>query len=250
MPNVGMIIVAAFALPARHPLAVAIWSLVYAMLALGVEATGSGAALLFQLAGWVVTAWLTPAAYRLALRPDRSGPTGLGFGADELRMIGLFLLLGFAVVLLALVFGFSMEFLMGGGASVAGEDDVKLVEILAALTWFAGIVWLLVRFSLIYGLTFLTGRITIRGSWDLTRGHFWVLLAAFAVVGLILSGLWSSGTVAMDRAAAGGGMGSLVAGIALHGLAGGLAVAMLAGAAAQVLSAIGPVRDDLVRTFE
>jgi uncharacterized membrane protein (DUF485 family) len=148
---------------------------------------GMGPLFLFSaLYSLVVYSVLLAAVNRLVLRPGDSASAYLRFGADELRQAAVLVLVNlimfaayFAVVIVtALVAGLASA-IAGGGVGVA----LGVVLGVAALCF---MVVLAVRLSFAGALTFDTGKIDIRGSWDLTKGKFWPLLGAY-VVALILA---------------------------------------------------------------
>ncbi|NWN33406.1 hypothetical protein GY663_29955, partial [Klebsiella michiganensis] len=47
------------------------------------------------------------------------------------------------------------------------------------------VVWVEVRISLIFPLSFHRRRMSIDAAWELTRGHFWLLFACYFLIGLI-----------------------------------------------------------------
>lgn len=158
------------------------------------------------------------AVNRAVLRPQEGGVTLLRFGADELRQIGLgvllVLLLGGAYLVFAIVIAVLIG--IGAGISAAGSSGAAgvVTGILALIVGIAGVcafVWVAVRLSLASPLTFDRRRIDVFGSWKLTRGRFWPLFGAYllAWVMTLLIYLLAFVIMAAVGAAVGGGMDGL-----------------------------------------
>ena len=206
-----------FALVRDRPRTVAIWGALYLLLcgmamllvwpALGEMTTFQQQALAAQTAGLappepppgffvaifesnlvilvVLVAIFAAAVRAVALGgEDRFG--FLRFGTDELRLIGLSLLLfliGFvamivlviAMVLIAL--GIAAIFGAGSGASTG------ITILVAYVGMIVGSIWLQVRISLAGALTVLRGRVVVREAWRLTHGRFWTLFGVYFVIG-------------------------------------------------------------------
>lgn len=215
--SAGSIIEGAFRLVRERPAAVAVWGLLYmvAVIAMsfvmrpmiGFQAAGLGndpqaaqamlanmstmfarlALLEFGLLLLFIV--LMTAAQRAVLRPAQAGFFYLRIGMDELRMLGLALILIIlfylgllvAVILIAIVAGIVAVAAGGGGAAV--------IAIIAGLLLFPVLIWLEVRLSLAFPLTLLRRRIIIGESWRLTRGRFWSLFGAYFVIFLIVFAL-------------------------------------------------------------
>jgi len=210
MLSVGSIIGGAFRLVQEKPRAVAVWALIY--LAVGVattfvmrpvfemQANALGGDQVEAMANfWSVYRWIIPfqivtfalfivmftASLRAVLRPDEGGIGYLRFGMDELRMIGLALLLailfyvGMIVVGLVLIAILVPVFVIGGGGSAFVVALVPLLLLGAALCFY-------VRLSLSFPLTLMRRKIVIGESWRRTRGRFWTLLGGYLVIFLIL----------------------------------------------------------------
>ena len=142
--------------------------------------------LVFLLLTLMIGAVFTTAVYRAILDPGHIGPAYLRFGAHELRQMAVVLGIGIpmfiAYVVVTVVFG------------VIGFLVSKLIGApLGALVSLAGVVsvltFLMVRLSLIGPQTFDEGKINLRGSWAMTRGKFWPLLAAYILPLLVIFGV-------------------------------------------------------------
>ena len=232
MTSVGSIISGAFRLVTERPGAVAVWILVYLvinvvslfamrpMLEMQAAAIGGGDPKLIMADFWSTSGWffliqfvamlvfliLFAATQRAVLRPQEEGLGFLRFGMDELRIIGLFLLLVllfyggmFLVILLfGAVFGVAVFAGMGagGGAGAGGAAaGAALLMVLAFFLLFGVFIWLWVRLSLAFPMTFLRRRIALGEAWRLTRGYFWTLFGAYivlAILVMVLSGIVST----------------------------------------------------------
>ncbi|MBX7248215.1 MAG: hypothetical protein K1X35_04100 [Caulobacteraceae bacterium] len=164
---------------------------------------------LFQVIALLIPATLLlgavqmSAVFRTVLRPKERGFAYLKLGADELRQVGLMivLLLLFAVVLcggvLGLIFGLKAAGLEEGMSALLAVLGGVLLVVLA--------VWLSIRLSLAAPATFARKRLTVFGAWGLTRGHFWGLLGMY-----ILSAIFTiivTVVIDMIARAVGGAMG-------------------------------------------
>ncbi len=193
-----------FRLTKEKPLAVLIWSSIFAgtiliasmLIVMGLAPKLAGAAsnldtdnpaavmaalskvapvLLALLAVWVVlSAIISAAIYRRVLQPDESRNAYLRFGIDEARQVGalflcLFAAMGFTLAL-NLILAVPMRMLAGGG-----KLPILVVEtlVLALQIWFG------LRLSMLPPLTFGAKKIDIMAAWRMTRGQFWRLLSMF-----------------------------------------------------------------------
>ncbi|WP_431469405.1 hypothetical protein [Sphingosinithalassobacter sp. LHW66-3] len=214
MVTVGSIVGGAFRLIARRPGAVALWGLVYLggivlisivfMGALGgaMMAGGFGAGanpeqalasfsgqsilltLLMYLAYYALAAVLMNAVYRAVLRPEESGGASIRFGRDELRTLGLTLLLGILMMVLAF-FGSLILGLIGSALGLAAGGDPVAMDIastIVLLLFIAGWLVLWVKLSLILPASFHYRRFTLDSGWELSSGHFWPLLGAYLII--------------------------------------------------------------------
>ncbi|HEY3799001.1 MAG TPA: hypothetical protein VGL58_11660 [Caulobacteraceae bacterium] len=159
----------------------------------------------------VFYAVLWGAMNRAVLRPGASAFGYLRLSADELRQLGLLLVLAglafglyVAVSFAAFAVGAVLESLMGP-AGLSLMLALWIVGEAAAFIFFG------VRLSLVSAQTFSTRHIDLAGAWRLTRGRFWPLLGTYAVAfALVLVVIALSWAIAIAAAAIlGGGVGAL-----------------------------------------
>ncbi len=144
--------------------------------------------------GLFIGAMLVNAAYRPILRPDDRGFFYLKLGGDEGRLVLLFLayfglgilaeiVLVIVVVILALLFHTAVQSLQGAQI---------LIPLLLGLAVFCLGVWLAVRLSLAAPMTFARRKLSVFGSWEVTRGRFWSLFGCYILAWIfgILIGLF------------------------------------------------------------
>jgi hypothetical protein len=217
MTSVGSIINGAFRLIKERPGAVMVWILIYLVMnavtiyAMGpifemqAATMGSGDPSLAMADFWSTFGWIFliqlaalllflivfTATQRAVLRPQEGGPGFLRLGMDELRTIGLAVILFVLFYVGMIVVGLVMVAILGvaivgasagGGAATGGV----LLGILITLLLICVAIWLYVRLSLAFPLTFLRRRIVIGESWRLTSGRFWTLLGAYLVLAIIV----------------------------------------------------------------
>jgi len=199
----GDILPATFQFVRAHLKAIAIWSAVYlvavVIMQLGMRpyyemqlsGQASSQAMLLFLAAYafliVVAVVLNAAIFRAALDPQQTDSSYLGFGMDELRLLGLLLLISIlffiatmiATIMAAFVIGFLVA--AGGAGAVLGVilGIAAFIAVMIALIYFA------VRLASAGPLTVLRKKITVREAWRLTRGHFWTLFGTYAVIAII-----------------------------------------------------------------
>jgi hypothetical protein len=224
MTSIGSILGGAFGLVRRHPLSVLVWGLLYvaaiALLLLAMRPLFSVYAELFsrqlaaggkgpmnpqdlqpfmgrlQSAGGIVflseigifalVMILFTATQRAVLRPAERGLFYLRLGGDELRLIGLGLVLAvcfyIASFLAMLILVIPVAVVAVAGASPAAIGLIMLVETIV-LT--CAMIYFEVRLSLVFPLTFFRRSFVVGEGWRLSKGRFWTLFGAYFVIGLI-----------------------------------------------------------------
>lgn len=126
----------------------------------------------------LVSALQSGAVYRGVLRPADRGVLGVAVGADEFRLLALavaLVLLGM-LVLIALMIALSIVLTVSGLSR-----SPQLMELITDSLVFGMAVWLGTRMSFAGPATFARRRITVFGSWGLTRGHFASLLGCYVL---------------------------------------------------------------------
>jgi hypothetical protein len=216
MATVGSIIGGTFRLIRERPGAVAIWGVTYIVGMIAIYAAfglllgtsmifmpgqaadpsamgqfGAGALLmilLVYLLQFFLSIILINAVYRAMLRPSESSFAFMRVGGDEFRMLGLAVIFFVGIVILYLlmflatmVVGFVIGAIAGQNTAVAG-----VLGVLLAIGLFALGIWLLVRLSLIFPMTFHRRRIAIDEGWALGKGRFWTLFGSYLVVWLLI----------------------------------------------------------------
>jgi hypothetical protein len=147
--------------------------------------------LLSMLFAILMGAILMGAILRAVLRPGQSGFGYLRFGADELRLFVVSLVIFlFLVVLAGIAYALGMIGMMAsagrqGMAAMQGHGQMPikaiLIGLVIALPAIAAFVALYIRLSLAAAQTVGERGIRIFGSWRLTKGVFWRTLATYVV---------------------------------------------------------------------
>jgi hypothetical protein len=135
-------------------------------------------------AAFIANAIIYAAMNRVILFPQDSAFGFLRLGADELRQLGLMLLLTilFAGIYLGLVI---VAALLAVVATLGGKILGLIVMAMVVATAICLMVFLAVRLSLAAAVTFDTKRVGLRGSWTLTAGQFWPILGAYLLAGAL-----------------------------------------------------------------
>jgi hypothetical protein len=118
---------------------------------------------------------------RLVLRPHDVGGAYLRLGADELRQAVVLILVNLMMVAVYLALVVVVALVGGLGAAIGGAPLGVALGLLLGMAAVGVLLVLAVRLSFAGPLTFDTGKISIKGSWNLTKGRFWPLLGAYFV---------------------------------------------------------------------
>lgn len=129
--------------------------------------------ILALLMALVLVTVLPGAIFRAVLRPDDRSFAYLKFGADEWRMLALYMIIVVIFSAASAVYGAAAVFVL----SLSGPVE-WLVGALATLGGLALLGWLFVRLSLAGPVAVADDRLDIRQAWLLTRGQFWQLVGA------------------------------------------------------------------------
>lgn len=139
------------------------------------------------------------AVFRAVLRPNDRGFAYLRFGGDELRQIGLMILMTLFYGLLAGGFVAALVF----GLKTADLDDglKAAIGIGGGIAFFVLMLLLSIRLSLAQPMTFDQRRIRFFGSWGLTKGKFWPLLGMYILAGIFTMIVYFAGDALANFAA-------------------------------------------------
>jgi hypothetical protein len=145
--------------------------------------------ILGELVGLAVFIVVVAAVMRAVLKPREEKLAYLRVGLDELRLLALgilwavvlYALFVVATVLAAMV---AVQFVRVGDVEAA-KRVIAIVLLLVSCV----LIWLQMRLGLAFPLTLLRGRFVIGESWRLTRGRFWRLFGASAVIVLLMIAL-------------------------------------------------------------
>jgi cation transporter-like permease len=131
---------------------------------------------LVTVATLVIQLMIVMAVYRLMFRPDDRGFLYLRFGPDELRGLGVSVLLLLGVAAIAVLAALVARAVQ----PVAGFATVIVAVLAVALAY-----WLIVRFGFVLPLCVEDRRIDFAKSWRLSRGRTWALVGMTLLAGCL-----------------------------------------------------------------
>jgi hypothetical protein len=125
------------------------------------------------------------AVVRAVARPTRDRFAYLRIGMDELRLIGLGLLLTILFFLAEIIGILVVVLLAALSAFIIGKIGSIVIGVILGFALFLAFIYAQVRLSLTGAFTVIQGRIVIRDAWRATKGHFWTLFGAYLLMGLV-----------------------------------------------------------------
>ena len=153
------------------------------------------------VAGFLAGVMANGALLRLAFADEhpgdpefRLGPQGVQWGRTELRLLGAMALLALFLVLAGL-FAFLIAVLVTVAMMVTADShapipsdysqlpvNVQLTLSVLVIVFLLAVAWGLIRLCLYPAATVTEKRVQLFSTWGLTRGHFWRILLAGAVI--------------------------------------------------------------------
>lgn len=147
-----------------------------------------GRLMMVSLPIWLIqTALLSCAVYRAVLRPEERGLGYLKVGADEVRVLLVFL-----ARLLLWVAGIVVLGVIGGVLETVSPVAAAFLAVVSLFATIVLSVWVVfVRLSLAPVMTFSERRMILFGAWRASKGRFWPMFGAYllALVMAIIVGL-------------------------------------------------------------
>lgn len=206
----------------RNPLAILVWTLIYAVMTIGQMFASSGMMQSMMsmtemmedmessppttMDGWmpliqaygdmmssmawmipvslVVSAVLTAAVARSVVRPAEKAFGYVRLGMDEVRVFVVTLVVGILAAIISMIV-FIAAIVVGAIAIRALEGWGGLVMALTILGAIAFVIWMAVRWSLAVPITVAEKRFAIFDSFGVTKGRFWPLLGMALIAGVM-----------------------------------------------------------------
>ena len=145
---------------------------------------------LLTLFGLVAAVAIHAAWLRFLARGEVAAFIPLRFGGDEFRLLGVAILFvallavgGMAMsFVFALIAGVSMTTIMVADLSPASMFGAGVLMLIAGLTYAAIVVFVLVRLSPAFALSFYDRRFRFFEAWDASAGRFWPMLFSYVLV--------------------------------------------------------------------
>ena len=124
------------------------------------------------------------AVVRATVRPVGDRFAYLRIGMDELRLVGLGILVLIAAFVAELVAILGLALIGGLIGVVAGKTVAIGIVAVLAFALVGAAIYAEVRISLAGALTVMRGRIVIKDAWRATKGRFWTLFGAYLLMSL------------------------------------------------------------------
>ena len=164
--------------------------------------------LIYSLALYSV---MLAAVNRMVLQPGEGRSLYLRFGADEIRQAGALVLVNLLLLAAYIAAILVSAVLLAIGVAAGGGAVGGLMGLVSFVGLACVMIYVAVRLSFASVMTFDTGRIAVRTSWLMTKGHVGALLGAYAlaVVMAVIVYLLIMTIVAAVAAIISGGIGGL-----------------------------------------
>lgn len=135
--------------------------------------------------GLLFGAILNTAVARSVLQPEQSRFGYMRLGLDEIRVLGVTLVISIAMVIASVV-TFGLIGVAAGLISVAGVPALWVLVVLLVLAGAAAMIWLLVRLSLAVPMTLDRRKFALMESFALTKGRVFPILG-MAIIAFIMA---------------------------------------------------------------
>lgn len=152
------------------------------------QALGMAYLALFAVAmplGLLFGAILNTAVARSVLQPEQSRFGYMRLGMDEIRVLGVTVVISIAMVIASMV-TFGLIGVAAGLISVAGVPALWVLVVLLVLAGSAAMIWLLVRLSLVVPMTLDRRKFALTEAFALTKGRVFPILG-MAIIAFIMA---------------------------------------------------------------
>ncbi len=144
-------------------------------------ATQFGTIAIIELAFLALGIIAFAAVVRAVARPGGDRFAYLRIGMDELRLLGL----GVLLLLMIFVGEFIAIAIVAAASGIFAAIGAGFVGAIFGIALFCASIYAQVRISLAGAMTVIEGRIVIKDAWRATKGHFWTLFGAYLVMTLV-----------------------------------------------------------------
>jgi hypothetical protein len=143
------------------------------------------------LSGLLGRAVLAGAVFRAVLEPRNRGFAGLRIGAQELWLAVLFL--AYTILMVLFVIAVALACGLVGLALTAALGAAHLASVWTTIVWIVAcliaivvFIWVMLRFSLAFPMTFAEREFRLFESWSLTKGRAWKLLGLALLLAVVM----------------------------------------------------------------
>lgn len=141
---------------------------------------------ILMLASAVLYPMMMVAALRHVVRgDDMKAPFYLGFGGDELRTLGAYVLIFIMMIVVYLVFVLAL-LVVGGVLSLVSPALGGVAALIASIAGIIGFLWFLMRLSVTFPAILATRSFGIAQSWRATKGNSARLLGYWTLIFILM----------------------------------------------------------------